>query len=316
MIAVFRKLLPVMCLLASAAAAAAPMGYSVNSDASPGDTLQEIDLETGTATQIGPVVSGQKPRGDIEGLALSPNDELWAVDEQELRLFRINTIGGFVPLAGDVPITKLDDRKGNDFGMTFTCSGALYVTSVASQSLYQLDLQSDKAEAKLVGTKGSLGADISALAAWGEPAQLFGLADRSLFRINPADGTTKLVGQISDQVMSDYGQAGMSFDEDGHLWAITDRSYLGQAVYLGSEILKINPFTAGATQMSTTTTGFESLAVAPPGGCAGELLADNPANGMGSGPTTAIPALDHLGLLLTTLMLLFTGMIALHRPGS
>jgi hypothetical protein len=183
---------------------------------------------------------------------------------------------------------------------------------VASQSLYQLDLQADKAEAKLVGAKGSLGADISALAAWGEPEQLYGLANRSLFRINPTDGTTTLVGQISAQVMSDYGQAGMSFDKDGHLWAITDRSSLGQPAYLDSEILKINPFTAEAERISTTDTGFESLAVAPPGGCAGERLADDPANGA-VGYTAAIPVMDRLGLLLTTLVLLFTGMATLSR---
>ena len=47
MINALRNVLPVMFAVASVAASAAPMGYSVNSDAPDGDTLHTIDMATG-----------------------------------------------------------------------------------------------------------------------------------------------------------------------------------------------------------------------------------------------------------------------------
>jgi hypothetical protein len=330
MINALRNVLPVMLAVASAAASAAPMGYSVDSDAPDGDTLHYIDMATGEATPLGKVQSVTGVRKDVEGLAFSPSGTLWAVDEggtgqfeASRRLFPISMKSGLVGFGlneeeKDIGISGLDELKGNDFGMTFTCTGELFLTSVASQSLYTLDPTTGAA--KLVGTKGSLGYNISALAAWGNPVELYGLGNgmdeqsgaedsRSLFKVDPVNGTASLIGDIGDEAGA-YTEAGLSFDEDRNLWALTDRSNLGSLEYFSSEVLRIDIETGKATRVGTTKlagsntglTGFESLAVARPAGC-----------DAGLSEYSAIPTLGRPGLLLMLLALLAPGLLTLHR---
>jgi hypothetical protein len=333
MINALRNVLPLMFAVVSVAATAAPMGYSVNSDAPDGDTLHIIDMATGEATPMGKVQSTTGVRKDVEGLAFSPSGTLWAVDEggtgqfeASRRLFPISKKSGLVGFGSneeekDIGISGLDELKGNDFGMTFTCVGELYLTSVVSQSLYRLDPTDGTAE--LVGSKNGLGYNISALAAWGNPAELYGLGNgmdetsgakdsRSLFKIDPLSGAATLIGDIGNDAGA-YTEAGLSFDENKNLWALTDRSNLGNLEYFSSEVLRIDIETGAATKVSTTKlagsntdlTGFESLAVAAPAGCDGE-----------PDEYTAIPTLDRMGLLLMLLTLLTPGLLALHRHAS
>jgi len=302
-----------LCLLlmmSASVAMAAPVGYSVNSDAPEGDTLHRIDLETGVATPIGTKVrssENQPVRSDTEGLAFSTNGQLWGVDELTRTLFVINKTTGLV-MNPDVSIKGLKYLEGNDFGMTFSCDGSLYVSSIASETLYLLALDGTLT---IVGTEGSLGTRISALAAWGNPAQLYGLGNglfsdntpdsRSLFRIDTATGVATRIGALGAQAR-DYDQAGLSFDDAGNLWALTDRSRQG----LGSDILKINTETGAATRVSTTQMiGFESLAIAAPGDCEPALVNDS--------DLPSLPMLDRFGILATLLTFLITGLVASSR---
>lgn len=309
----WRQVLPAILAVASAAATASPVGYSVNSDAADGDMLHRIDLATGQATAIGKVIGlGDGPAGrkDIEGLAFSPTGTLWGVDEESQKLFPIDIGSGLVISSGDVRIRPLDALSNNDFGMTFTCSGKLYMTSVATESLYHVELDGTM---HVIGSKGALNNRISALTAWGEPAQLFGLGNgkfsdgsndsRSLFRIDAETGTTERIGSIGPEA-ADYYEAGLSFDDEGNLWALTDR---------GAEpgqILRIDPATGVAELVATASKhGFESLAVAPPGGCGSPPVYDPEVS------SPSIPTFDRLGMLLATLALLATGALALRgRP--
>lgn len=300
------------CLLSLGSAMAAPVGFSVNSDAADGDELYAIDLADGSATVRGPVTSGVQDFLDVEGLALAPDGTLWGVDDERLSLFPINPANGTVDFSAVEPILGINAVAGNDFGMTFTCAGDLYISSVADGALYRLDLDGT---ATLVG---ALPENISALAAFGNPARLFGLSNgqdesgnpdsRSLFEIDPSTATLSLVGSIGSGP-SDYAQAGLSFDADGNLWALTDRRIQGQD--LGSEVLRLDLASGAATVVATTAqTGFESLAVSPPAGC---QAAPPPGPAPTDRPPAPIPTLDAAGRLGAVLALLLTGLFVLRR---
>lgn len=301
-----------LLVLSSGSAAAAPVGFSVNSDAANGDELHAIDLADGTATARGLVRSGVETFLDVEGLAFDSGGTLWAVDDQSRSLFPVSTGNGVVDLDEVRSITGLGATSGNDFGMTFTCDNQLYVSSVAARALYRL------ATTGAATQIGPLAENISALAAYGNPARLYGLSNgitenngapdsRSLYEIDPATGGLTLIGALGPAV-AEYAQAGLSFDADGNLWAITDRRINGQDQ--PSEILRIDRETGAATVVATTDTGFESLAVAPPAGCAaapGPTPAD-PRDGV-----TNIPTLDVMGKGATILVLLMTGLLVLRQ---
>jgi hypothetical protein len=293
--------------------AAAPVGYSVNSDAPNGDELFAIDLADGSATSRGAVTSGVENFMDVEGLAFDASGTLWAVDEQSLSLFPVNTVNATVDLNEVRPLLGINATSGNDFGMTFTCDDSLFISSVADGALYRLE---NSGSATLVG---ALNQNISALAAYGNPTRLFGLSNglqadestadsRSLYEIDPSTGALTLVGALGPAA-ADYLQAGLSFDANGNLWALTDRRIQGQD--LGSEVLSIDLATGAATSVATTAeTGFESLAVAPPAGCtaAPPPPAPTPTSGVPS-----IPTLDVYGKLAAVLTLLFAGFLGLRQ---
>ena len=300
-----------ICLMAFCAlpalSVAAPMGYSVNSDQSPGDQLHLIDLETGQSTVRGTVFTGAKDNRDVEGLAFDRNGTLWAVDEWEFMLFPIQPLNGVGDDSRDKPIGGLEFRSGNDFGMTFTCDDELFISSVAAQKLYRLSTDTGMAV-----EVGDLGARIGALAAWGKnPTQLYGLGvgqygdppvvgNRSLYLIDTDTGAAELVGELGSEA-APYFEGGLSFDEEGQLWAITDR------YPLGNQVFTLDLITGKATLVSTTVaSGFESLAIAGPGGCEPPPLAPR-------GALNSIPTIDAAGRALATLLLLLTGLAVLRR---
>ena len=266
-----------LCMFASFAMSlhAAPDGYSVNSDSgsNDADSLYRIDLATGANTRLGRVQSLGQTRIDVEGLAFSPDGTLYGIDDDSLKLFPINTDNGIVLNQQEVSLTGFPSGGGNDFGLTFGCDGNLYASSVSTDSLYRVALNGTTTQ---VGSLGSLAANISALAAWGDPVQLYGLGNgllsdgvtvdsRKLYSINTTTGVANVIGDIGAAAGA-YNEAGLAFDSDGVLWAITDR----RAVQSGfpSQVLRIDTATGVATSVSNTTEqGFESLAITVPRGC-------------------------------------------------
>ncbi len=302
-----------MLALSVNSAFGAPVGYSVNSDEANGDRLYRIDLANGSAQERGLVQSATTVFSDVEGLAFDPDGVLWGLDDQSLSLFPISTGNGTVDRDLVSPIRGLESLSGNDFGMSFDCNGDLYVSSIADKALYRL---STAGQATRIGT---LNENISALAAYGNPTRLYGLGNgllsenggqdsRSLFEINTATAATFLVGIIGSEA-ADYYEAGLSFDDEGRLWAITDRN--GQGQTRSSEILELDLDTGRATlRARTEQTGFESLAVAAPAGCNSEPPQLPNRNGL-----PAIPVMDAYGKLATILVLLIAGFFGLRaRP--
>lgn len=261
--------------LSSASAMAAPAGYSINSDSGSGDadSLYRIDLASGAQVRLGRVQSLGQTRLDVEGLAFAPDGTLYGVDDESMKLFPINPDNGVVIHQQEVSLQGLPSGGTNDFGMTFACDKQLYVSSVATRSLYRVALDGTST---LVGAPGALGASISALAAFGSPVKLYGLSNglsasaetnlRTLFSIDPQTGVASAIGQLGNAADA-YNEAGLDFDSSGTLWALTDR----RAVSGGplSQILTINTATGVATAVANSTpeVGFESLAVTVPRGC-------------------------------------------------
>jgi len=281
-----KTMIIILLTAASGALSAAPVGYSINSDSttSEPDSLYTLDLSTGNVIKnIGIVQTGALANGrrmDVEGLAFAPDGMLYGIDDESLKLFRINPATALVDPNRDYQIIgNALTPQNNDFGMTFTCDGALYVTSVTRHSLYKIVLTgTDTATATLVGDLLNQ-VKIGALAAYGNPAKLYGLSNGAadagvgpsapyLYSIDTTDGHAENLGQLVDDSPGlgfdrSFNEAGLSFDDEGNLWAITDRSP-GKP----SQVLKINPVNQKIVEVhNTSEQGFESLAISAPAGC-------------------------------------------------
>jgi hypothetical protein len=304
--------------LPCAMAWAAPVGYSVNSDG--GDILYQIDLSDGSAIALSAEFTDNK---DIEGLAIAPDLTLWALDEDQFTMFQISPISGQKLLGTEVAIQGTVTNIFNDFGLTFTCDGTLYASSVTSQTLYTIN---EAGVATVVGGLGKLGFNISALASSGSsPTLLYGLGNglaseddsnpdnRSLFTINLTTGIATAVGSGIGGDIAAYHEAGLSFDENGQLWGITDRSLLGG---LSSEIFTLDTVTGLASRVADTSklAGFESLAIAPPTGCRTPDQAALDKILLDEHMEAVIPTLGDWGRLFAILVLMLTGLTVLrHR---
>ena len=299
-------LLIMVVSLFAASANGDPMAYSVNTDGLEGDGLYRIDLATGNDQLRGELFNGIEVRSDTEGLAFAPDGTLWGIDDISRTLFPIDPVFVLLDYKKEIFFSGLPTGGSNDFGMTFTCDNSLYVTSVVNQTLYKLDFEGN---IEIIGSAGALNAKISAIAAIGNPTRLYGLGNGDtnapgLYSIDADTGVATVIGPLGS--VGEYKEGGLAFDAEGELWAITDRSLIDNGV---SQILKIDVETGSATLVaSTTETGFESLAIAPPSQC--ETVIDNNDD---SDEYKPIPSLNSAGRLAAILTLMFAGMVILRR---
>lgn len=318
----FRFALLVFASLFAVSANCEPMAYSVNSDSGnleTEDSLYLIDLFTGTDQRRGTLSTGivDEIRRDTEGLAFAPDGTLWGIDDSSQTLFPINISSGAVKLKDEIPLPSFKSGGGHDFGMTFSCDGSLFVTSVSTQTLYRLDLTG---KTEIIGSEGALGTNISAIAAHGNPTKLYGLGNGqfqdgqtdspNLYSIDETTGVATLVGALGKDA-GEYNQGGLAFDSEGGLWAITDRRIINNSIEdLPSQILNIDPSTGIASLVaSTTEVGFESLAISPPSACSSDV------GGAGNGTSSLepIPTLNPAGQLLAICLLMLAGMAILRK---
>jgi hypothetical protein len=299
--------------LFASSANGAPIAYSVNSDSDNPqneDGLYSIDLATGSHQRAGDLSAGIENRMDTEGLAFDMNGTLWGIDDDSRTMFPIDTLTGAVDTQNEISVASFPIGGGNDFGMTFTCDNELYVTSVVTQTLYSVDMNGTLTT---IGSEGALGVNISALATYGNPVQLYGLGNGqlangstdspNLYSIDLTTGVASEIGPLDQSDIFKYLQAGLAFDSNGTLWAITDRRVVdGGIADLPSQVLQINTNTGAATLVSTTTeVGFESLAIAPPAACGAE------------DDYYRLPTLGTGSRWLTICFFLFSGLIILGR---
>lgn len=293
-------------LLAQTTTWAQPSGFAVNSRGYGAEedifVLWRVDLDSGETERI-----GQTGFIDMEGLALAPDGTLFGADDESKTLVTVNPNSGFSQPVGNLRNNMgIELAQPMDFGMTFTCSGELLLSSDAEQSLFRASLENGHLQR--IGEPGSLGAPITGIASWGDAVYGIGqglagadgeftVDSPNLYRIDPLSATAELVGPLGQAALP-YANAGLAFDANGNLWAITDRRANG-VPDIESEILRIDLETGQATKRSDADlVGFESLAITSPGEC--DL------QGEGGAEPAIIPSSSPAGLSLLVLLMLMT----------
>ncbi len=277
-----------------------PSGYSINSRGTEDiNNLWQVNLQTGAEQKVGPVINQFL---DIEALALAPSGDLYGADDDTNTLVLVRTSDGF---AFSIPGTSTGNFGVSgtfDFGMSFDCDGSLYVVSAIEQSLFQANLATG--QLRRIGEAGSLGAPISDIAVRGNEVYGIGVglaadggaAAPNLYKIDLERAIAELIGPLGAAAFP-YNNAGLSFAENGSLWAMTDRSGVANQ-FLPSQILRIDPATGTAEAAAETIVGMESLAIAPPVMCqmrGGHDFGGHPI------PILSLPGL--LALMLAVLLL-------------
>lgn len=294
-------------LLAGMSASAAT-GFVVNSDdlgVRDFDSLHRVELSTGQAIKVGAVRVSETaaPFADVEGLALSREGNLYGIDDASKTLLRVDQQSGrAVAVDGREGNTGLPRTSNFDFGLTFDCSGALYASSDSRRSLYRLDPATGVAT--LVGSEGSLGAQITGLAARYDGVYGIGSSgDENLYRIDVETGRASVIGALGAGLQ--FTDGGLDFDAAGQLWGIADMT--GTTINgEPSVVFHIDPVTGAAERVNTTLTGVESLAIVEPVCTAPE----------GEPLPPAIPTLDRHGLALLAAMMALLALVALRSTRS
>lgn len=291
-----------------ALSAYAGTGFIVNSD-DPSvrdfDALHSLVLRGGQTIKVGEVRASESsaPYADVEGLAMDANGTLYGIDDASKTLLRMNTLTGLsLPVDGREGNTGLARTSNFDFGLTFDCAGNLYASSDSRRSLYQLNTSSGLAT--LVGAEGSLGAQITGLAARYDGVYGIGSSgDENLYRINVETGRATLIGPLGAGLR--FTDGGLDFDSTGTLWGVADMT--GTSINPEpSVVFTIDPMTGAAQRVATTLPGVESLAISKPICVAPE-----------SGPTVpAIPAVSTDGLALLSLLLALLGFAAIRQQSN
>lgn len=306
----WRSVVLVVALTASAFAWAQPYGYSINSrgdfvDDSRVWALWRIDLSTGAEEYIG--WTGRGDFIDIEGLAFGPDNRLYGAEDSTHTLVRIGTqTGNAIAVGGSDRNMGIPTGTSMDFGMTFTCEGELLVSSAGTQQLFRGDLDTGE-----LAPIGELDVPIVNMAVLGDRVFGIGLGTDgngnpltpNLYEIDPSAPSAELIGPLGSEA-SPYIQAGLAADEQGRLWAITDRNSVPPSLdQRPSEILRIDPETGQATRVAETIVGIESLAIAPPGACDRGTPAE----------ASAIPVLSRPGIWALSLLVLALAAAPLRR---
>ncbi len=305
---------------------AAPDAYSVNSDSpdqQTADSLYRIDLATGKTTYIGRVRPTSQVGSDIEGLAFDRKGTLFGADDADETLLSISTGTGLGSPVNGTPFNLQLPRNLYDYGLTFTCDDRLLMVSDQTQTLYQVN--TGTGAASVIGEVGGLGAPITGIAAYGETIVGLGqgvnvddngnatILAPNLYRIDADNGTASLIGALGPEA-ANYPDAGLAFDAEGKLWAVTDRTNSGNGSF-PSQILQISPETGSARLIAEVgpdsdagAIGFESLAIAPPSGCEANPPPPGGTNipRFGVLPAIAVPVDHPLALILMALLILFT----------
>lgn len=291
-----------MCVLALAFAggvSAQPFGYAVNSDGfevpeDEIDNLYQINLSTGEAIRIGP--TGFL---DVEGLSFSSSGVLMGADDESNSLLMVDIRSGNAEAVGGLPGNlRLPAAQVLDFGLSYTCD-ALYASSDNLRMLYQVNEQNGEAV-----EIGSTGVPLTGLASYQNVLYGIGAGEEApaLYRIDVNNGATTLVGFLGEAA-APYVDAGLDFDSDGRLWAITDRRNVNNTSN-PSQILQIDPNTGLATAVAETLSGIEALAISSPRGC--DISG-------GGGTAVAVPALNPITALALAMLLLVLGMATLKQ---
>ncbi len=309
--------LSLVALVAAGSAWAETIGFGVNSrgnsvDPQQVNALWRINLLDGEVDYVG--WTGYL---DLEAIALDPAGTLYGADDESKTMVRVSQVTGLaVPVGGVANRSNMGQSllQGMDFGMDFDCQGTAWVVSDVQQSLFQADMESGRLTR--IGERGSLGAPITDIAIRGQRVYGIGVgmtgsgsaAAPNLYRVDLDNASAELIGPLGDAV-SPYNNAGLAFDADGNLWAITDRRATPAGDF-PSEILRIDTQTGSAEKVAETIIGVESLAIATPAACD---VDDNHGGLPVSATAVSVLTPPWMGLLILLMLAVGLVQVALRR---
>ena len=207
--------------------------YSIDGN----NQLYKFDLLTGESELIGSIGGNY----DFEGLAFSPDNVLYAVEDYGKRLYTINTETARATLVGSLGVQIVQ------VGLSFDNNGVLYmVGGDNSGKLYTVDTSTGRAN--LVG---AYNADHLDSLTW-DGTQMWALASFGVSRLYSIDHNTAVTSGVGFlRTVSLSKQSGLTADRDGTLWGVDEDGYL----------FTIDKMTGLATVEHSIPTGFESLAI-------------------------------------------------------
>jgi hypothetical protein len=211
------------------------LGYSISATG----LLRRFNLLTGLVINL-----GELGEGDFTGLTFGPDHYLYAAEQNNSKLYRINPFSAEYEIVADLPnVLKM--------GMTFDNNGRLFIAGEQYDGqlgikLYRMDI--DSMSYALIGT---VGADYIDSLAW-DGQQLWGVsayAGDSMYKIDHSNANTTFVGRLVHVNINQ--QSGLSTAKNGVLWGLNQNGWM----------FTVNKATGAATVRVAVPSGHQSLAL-------------------------------------------------------
>lgn len=212
------------------------VSYSIDGS----NNLNRILVEIGKQTLIGTINFD----GDYEGVAFDLDNNLYAIEDRNDQLLKINPNSAQAVIVGNLNL----NRSFYSVGLSINEKNQLFMVATNSTNsyLYRID--------KLTGTAteiGALGINGVDSIAW-DIHHLYGLRtgdDHELVRINPDTGAAIIVGAINGVTLNE--QSGLSVDANLNLVGLTETG----------KLFRINKETAETSLLAHISDSYESLAI-------------------------------------------------------
>lgn len=206
------------------------LGYSINAR----DELYQFNITLQTSLLIGNLGLNF----DFEGIAFNTDGYLYAVEDSNSDLYKIDPQTGVAEFVGSLGVNVYE------MGLTPDLEGNLYM--VGSGYLYSVDVQTG--EATLIGDLGVFSIDSLAF----DGTTLFGLSavgQGRLYSISVDTGLAEFIGDVNGVSLTK--QSGLTIDQTGNLWGLDE----------DGSIFSIDKVTAAVSNIFSIDNGFESLAI-------------------------------------------------------
>lgn len=241
-----------LALSGAALAQTSVIGFAVsNTDSA--RKLYRIDFATGEATAIGPTGTSK-----VEGLALSPAGDLFAVNPATSQLLKCSTESGACTVVGT--LTGVAPSLTGNAGLAFAADGKLYVGLNAA--LFRVDPATGAAT--FVGNTGVAIGGLAGIAPQANCASgLYALGSNTdrgrLFCVSTANGAVTPLTTLAGLSPVDGGLDGLA--DESVLYGVADNGSAGSQIFriaadklVPEQIIKV-------TVNGSDLTGLESLAI-------------------------------------------------------
>lgn len=215
--------------------------------------LYRIDFATGEATAIGPTGTSK-----VEGLALSPAGDLFAVNPATSQLLKCSTESGACTVVGT--LTGVAPSLTGNAGLAFAADGKLYAGLNAA--LFRVDPASGAAT--FVGNTGVAIGGLAGIAPQPNCASgLYALGSNTdrgrLFCVNTTTGAVTLLATLAGLSPVDGGLDGLP--DESVLYGVADNGSAGSQIFRIAADKLVPEQIVKVTVNGSDLTGLESLAI-------------------------------------------------------